>query len=399
VTKDGRVLDIWLTTTTLNDDAGHPVAIAKTHLDITQTKRTRASLEREVERRTAALREQQERLRAILDAPSDAIITIDQRGMIESVNAAAERMFGYTAAEMIDQNIGMLMPAPFRDEHDSYLANYLKTGIKKIIGIGREVMALRKDGTRFPADLAVNEVSHLKLFTGILRDISRRKQLEKEVLEIAALEQRRIGQDLHDSVGQEMTAVGLLAQELVVSLREQYPSEAELAGRIATSIGRALENLRAINRGIIPVEVDSRGLMAALTDLATRVQEQSRVPCTFHCPEPVDIEDNTVATHVFCIAREAVANAVKHGRPQNIRISLIAHGDRIILQVHDDGRGMPRQTAANQGLGLRIMQNRASVIDASLTIQPAAPSGTMVTCAFDKRNDHGPTHTQGQQAR
>jgi two-component system, LuxR family, sensor kinase FixL len=119
-----------------------------------------------------ALRESEARTRAILDAAVDAIITIDDRGVIESVNPAAERLFGHSSAEMIGQNVRMLMPSPYREEHDTYLRNYLETGQKKIIGIGREVEGLRKDLSTFPMHLAVSElwIGERRMFTGIARD-------------------------------------------------------------------------------------------------------------------------------------------------------------------------------------------------------------------------------------
>src|SRR5262249_9334927 len=153
----------------------------------------------------------------------DAIISIYHNGVIESVNSAAERMFGYAAAEMIGQNVKMLMPSPYHDEHDRYLERFLKTGEKRMIGIGREVTARRKDGSHFPVDLLVSEVEHFKLFTAILRDITVRKNLQQEVLETAAHEQSRIGADLHDHVGQELTALGLLADTLVESVQDHSP--------------------------------------------------------------------------------------------------------------------------------------------------------------------------------
>jgi PAS domain S-box-containing protein len=116
--------------------------------------------------------------RAILEAAVDAIICIDDGGMIESVNPATERIFGYSESELLGQNVSMLMPDPYAREHDSYIANYLETGVKKIIGIGREVVGQRKDGTLFPVDLAVGEILQpgRRAFTGIIRDISDRKQ-------------------------------------------------------------------------------------------------------------------------------------------------------------------------------------------------------------------------------
>ena len=132
-----------------------------------------------------ALRESEKRLRAIWDAAVEGIITIDERGSIESLNPAASRIFGYTPEEIIGRNISMLMPSPDREKHDSYIANYLRTGKAKIIGIGREVVGLRKDGTTFPMDLSISEVrlSDRRLFTGIVRDITERKSAEEALRE------------------------------------------------------------------------------------------------------------------------------------------------------------------------------------------------------------------------
>ena len=211
IAKDGRLLSVLCTATLLTDEAGQNVAIAKTDWDVTDLIRTRATLEEEVKRRTSAMHEQQEQLRAILNTATDAIVTIDEKGIMQMANPATERLFGFTAAEMIGQNVSMLMPSPYREEHDGYLARYLKTGEARIIGKGREVEGRHKDGTIFPVDLAVSRVNHRGLFTGIVRDIRQRKALEREIVEIALLEQQRIGQDLHDDCGQELTALGLLA--------------------------------------------------------------------------------------------------------------------------------------------------------------------------------------------
>jgi PAS domain S-box-containing protein len=135
----------------------------------------------------AALQESEERLRAILETAVEGIITIDERGIIESMNPAAESLFGYKAAEVIGQNVNVLMPSPYRQEHDGYMRNYLRTGHAKIIGIGREVVGQRKDGTTFSMDLAVSEVklASKRLFTGFVRDITERKRAEERLAELA----------------------------------------------------------------------------------------------------------------------------------------------------------------------------------------------------------------------
>ena len=334
--------------------------------------------------------ESEDRLRIIVNTAVDAIITSDERGRISSVNPAAERMFGYLAAEMIGQNVKMLMPSPHHEEHDGYLARYLQTGEKHIIGIGREVQGRRKDGSTFPVDLSVSEFHDRtqRLFSGVLRDLSARKALEREVLEVASQEQLRIGQELHDSAGQELTALGLLAEGLVEALQKTYPAEAVLASKIAEGLRRVLDQVRALSRGLIPVEVDAAGLMAALAELASRTSELHGVTCTFECKEQVLVEDNHTATHVYRIAMEAVTNALKHSRAKNISISLEGDEKSITLRIRDDGVGLPREPAETRGVGLKIMRYRAGLINAGLTVGPAQAGGTLVSCTLDKSADH-----------
>jgi PAS domain S-box-containing protein len=345
-----------------------------------------------------ALRESRARLRAVVETAVDAIITVDERGLIDSVNPAAERMFGYTAQEMLGQNLRMLMPSPYREEHDSYLARYLRTGEKRIIGIGREVWGRRKDGSTFPANLSVSEFHDRaqRLFSGILHDLSARKALEREVLEAAAMEQWRIGQELHDTTGQELTALGLLAEGLVDALEKSSPGEAVFATKIAQGLQRVLGQVRTLSRGLIPVEVDAAGLMASLAELASQTSELHGVTCTFECWEPVLVEDNQTATHLYRIAKEAVTNALKHSRAKNITISLEGDTRSITLHIRDDGVGFPPEPVAIKGMGLKIMRYRAGLINAQLTVGPVGPGGTLVSCTLNKGADHVQEQDQGK---
>ncbi len=126
-------------------------------------------------------------MRAILETAVEGIVTIDDRGIVQLLNPAAERMFGYAAIEVIGQNVSLLMPAPHREHHDQYIANYLQSGVARIIGIGRETIGRRKDGSVFPIDLSISEVklASRRLFTGFIRDISERKQAEARLAEMA----------------------------------------------------------------------------------------------------------------------------------------------------------------------------------------------------------------------
>jgi PAS domain S-box-containing protein len=169
ITADGRVVDIQCTMTMLKGRGGEPDSIVVTDRDISERKRNEE-----------ALRGSEAKTRAIVEAAVDGIITIESDGRIESLNKAAERLFGYPSDELIGRNVSMLMPEPYSSEHDGYVRRYQRTGVKKIIGTGREVVGLRKDGTTFPMDLAISEmvVGERRMFTGIVRDISERKRIE-----------------------------------------------------------------------------------------------------------------------------------------------------------------------------------------------------------------------------
>ncbi len=327
-----------------------------------------------------------ERLQAILNTAADAIVTVDYGGVITSVNPGVERMFGYRAVELLGRNISVLMPAPYCDEHDAYMARYLRTRQTHIIGVGREVVGRHKDGSHFPVGLAISEVEHLQLFTGIMRDIRAMKELQSQVLEIAAAEDRRIGYELHDNVQQQLTGLGLLSSKVAARLSGMREHDArigptaELATRVAEGIAEAARQVHLLSRGLIPVSVDAEGLRAALEELAMRVREQFEVRCECHCSPYVMLADTSMATHLYRIAQEAVSNAITHGRAKFIEITLTADRRSITLQVLDDGSGMGDPRTTGSGCGLKIMEYRANLMGATLRVAPNTHGGTRVLC-------------------
>ena len=381
VRKDGTRIQVSLTVSPIRDSAGRVVGASRIARDIT----ARRVMEQ-------ALRESEAKARAILDTAVDAIITIDARGMIESFNKAAERLFGYKPANVIGRNVSLLMPDPYRSEHDGYLRNYCETGRAKIIGIGREVIAQRSDGTVFPADLAVSEVKlgDRRLFTGIVRDISERKRLEQEILEISDREKRRIGQDMHDSLGQLLTGIGFKSKSLENKLAAKAIPESKIGKQIAELVTQAIMQARGLARGLQPVEPRPAGLMSALQELAINIQDLFHVSCVFVCPEAVDIPDPATATHLYRIAQEACNNAIKHGRAKHITIELTRAANAVALTVSNDGVSYGEAPAAaaamtmtaTKGMGMQIMRYRAAMIGGSISVRsnPAGGGGTVITC-------------------
>lgn len=362
-------------------------------------------LEKVVAERTHALRVKHEHLQAIWNSAFDAIITIDSRGHIETANRAAEKMFGYSADEMTGQNVSMLMPSPYSREHDGYLRRFLATGEPRILNAPRELTAKRKDGSTFPIDLSVTQVDHSPYFTGIIRDITDRKQLQRHILEVSSEEQRRIGRELHDGTGQELTGLSLIAVtllDLVQSVPElnadgkavRQMSEIDF-NRICNTIRKLNQKLADANRhvhqlshGIMPVQIDAEALHSSLEELASATNMPPAVYCDFDCPGPIVISDNSTATHLYRIAQEAVNNAIRHSHAGRICISLRQIGDELVLEVSDDGIGIDEahsriaMARKDHGMGLRTMQYRAGMIGGVLQVERRQTGGTRVKCAL-----------------
>jgi diguanylate cyclase (GGDEF)-like protein/PAS domain S-box-containing protein len=177
-----------------------------------------------VKRSEETLREREELQRSILSNAVDGIITIDAAGIVQSINAAGERLFGYSAAEIVGKNVSVLMPAPFADEHNSYLANYIRTGERKIIGIGRETIGLRKNGEPFPMDLAVSVVRSAgqRMFTGFVRDLTERKQA-KEIRDRADMLEEMVRRDELTGLFNRRILMDTLEREVARSKRYAVP--------------------------------------------------------------------------------------------------------------------------------------------------------------------------------
>jgi two-component system, LuxR family, sensor kinase FixL len=353
-----------------------------------ETLRSRHARRTRKERAQAAsvLRDREAQMRAILETAVEGIITINERGLCESFNRAAERIFGYKAREVIGRNISLLMPTPHREHHDDYLENYRSTGHAKIIGIGREVSGRRKDGTIFPMDLAVSEVglADRRIFTGFVRDITERKRLEREILEITERERRRIGHDLHDGLCQHLAGIELMSQALEQSLARRAKAAAARGGEIARNVREAIRHTRGLARGLSPVTLESDGLMTGLQDLARNTADVFKVACDFECPQPVLVADQSAATNLFRIAQEAVSNAVKHGRARRILIRLASARGLLTLRVQDNGKGIPERMSLHQGegMGLRIMQSRAGLIGGTLSVERNGGEGVTILCTL-----------------
>lgn len=329
------------------------------------------------------------RLNAVLNTAIDAIITIDGSGSITDINKATVRMFGYGRDELIGSNVRMLMPSPYREQHDGYLASYHQTGVKKIIGFGREVIGRRKDGTHFPVDLAVTEVSGFNLFTGIIRDISRRKALEQRLLSAHDEERRFLARELHDGVAGYMTGIGLLAKGLQTRLERADSSEAKNVAELVGYIHQAHEELRHLSHELMPTQIQPDSFVRELEALARQYDSGSPVTCRFQCSDPVHLAvEPDICTHLYRIAQEAVSNAMRHAKASEITIKLTQTTDAISLCVEDDGIGIQGKSHGRDALGLDNMGYRAGLIGALFIMTAPAGGGTKVICTLPITQNH-----------
>jgi PAS domain S-box-containing protein len=203
---------------------------------------------------------------------------------------------------------------------------------------------------------------------------------ERKALAIARLEQRRIGQELHDGIGQELTGLGLLADTLAQQLAADSAPDTALAARLVRGLDRLKQQVRNLSHGLIPLEVDGRWLCEALEALASQADAGLAGSCTFEGECPADLGDPERATHLYRIAQQAVTNALSHGRASQIRIGLRVDATTLVLTVEDNGIGITAPHPHSRGLGLRLMRHRAEALDGSLSIEAAGQGGTIVTC-------------------
>jgi signal transduction histidine kinase len=223
-----------------------------------------------------------------------------------------------------------------------------------------------------------------KLFEveGIARDITERKRLEREILEISNREQRRIGHDLHDGVCQQLAGIAFMTSTLADELQEKGVAESIQAERISNLLNQAIDQTRGVARGLFPVRLEQNGLISALEELAVNASELFKMTCRFMAEDAPQTIENGIALHLYYIVLEAVANASKHGHAHNVQITLKSAGDRCELSVHDDGIGFAPNDVAQKGMGIRILHYRARVIGATLSLQSRPGYGTDIRCLF-----------------
>lgn len=218
---------------------------------------------------------------------------------------------------------------------------------------------------------------------GANADITDRKQLEKELISISDREQRRIGQDLHDGLGQQLTAIEFMCQSLREDLKTAAPDVREQVSAMSAFLRQAITQSRALAHGLTAFMLDASGLQGALAELAEATSSLGRAQCVFVCPKPVRVKDSETAVHLYRIAQEAIANAMKHAQARKITVTLTQKPGLVTLKIADDGKGLPKTVSTeDRGVGLQVMHHRAATIGAELTVESKRGEGVTILCTL-----------------
>ena len=390
VARDRRVVWFHCDARMVRRPDGSPWFIHGVAIDITDLKGTERAL-------------QQERnfVSAILDTVGALVTVLEPDGRIVRFNRACELTTAYSIDEVRGRHVWEFFQQEEEVEHAKSVLLQLSGDLlpqhfqshwvtrhatNRLIAWSCSMLPGSDDGT-----------PQYIIATGI--DITEREQLERALLEISAREQRRIGQDLHDGLGQHLTGIAFMAKAHEAKLSDKQMPDAADAAKIVKLVNEAINKTRELARGLLPVVSDSQGLMSALQLWAGEVEDLFGVACRFECADEVLIHDESMATHLYHIALEAVNNAIKHGRVHSILIRLAAENGSGSMLICDDGTGIAEDRALSNGMGLQIMSYRAGMIGGRLEIRSNEPHGTCVTCMFPMEAAQGKGKTNDNQLR
>ncbi len=319
-------------------------------------------------------------LRPLIDANPDLVFVKDTHGKYLMCNHAFEKYVGLPENEIIGHDDLHIFSAP--------VGNAYRMNDALVMG---QKQPRRMEWVSYPdGDLVLMDMLNAPLYDaehnlvgvfGIGRDVTEHRRLEHRLVTATEERQRAIGQELHDSLGQRLIGMAFLAKIIEQSLAGDRPDLARQATQIVDQASEAAAEVHTLARGLVPVELESNGLMAALSALASRVASTYDIVCEFHATEEVLVFDQAQALNLYRIAQEATNNAIRHGNASVIDISL-AHADKMItLTVSDNGQGLnekPSQATPGSGMGIHIMTYRASLVGGTLTITPGEGGGVCV---------------------
>jgi PAS domain S-box-containing protein len=330
------------------------------------------------------LRQSEERYRHLVELSPDGIVVHRDRTILFA-NRAACGILGAPLDDLIGQNVFDFIESSYRPLALHRMKSLDEKGFTPL----GETVCVRPDRTTLQVEATSVRIPYRgeQAILSIIRDISEKKRLEKEILEISGREQRRIGQDLHDTVGQNLAGAAFLAKALQQKLARQAPQLADDASKIVSLLTQSVSQSRALSRGLCPVDIVADGLHLAFAELASNTREFFSIPCSYEqvceCSRPFSSLDQTTVNHLYHIVLEAVNNAARHSQATEIQIRLKCEDDAHVLTVEDNGIGFRiSEVQDGKSMGLRILDYRARLIGASLEVISQPGEGTVVRCVL-----------------
>jgi signal transduction histidine kinase len=332
----------------------------------------------EQRRARAAIVESLEKNRALLAAIPDLIVQLGDDGTLLDYQVGDYQQFDECLRTKVGRDLGELfeMPGLFARPEDNDDGRNERNRNQPRIMQQKVVLA----GKCHDFEIRLVETSERNTL-GILRDITQRNRLEREILEVSGREQRRIGRELHDGLCQHLAGIGFLAQALAQRISPNEPDLKQDAGELAKLIGEAIGLAKGLTRGLIPARLETDGLAAALYELTNTATKLFGVDCRVEEPFTLNSTDSSTLLHLYRIAQEALNNAIKHGHPSEVVIRIEEESPYACLSIYDNGSGFNVNCCLDAGLGLGIMRYRALMIGGTLTIQSDS-QGTRVFCRF-----------------
>lgn len=316
----------------------------------------------------------------ILESAAEGILTTNKKGNILNLNPAVEQIFGYRESEMIGEEISSFITLPTSEFGEADLIGKRRM----LMGQNRQVLAVHKDGRLFPVELSFSKIitGNDIFYTGLIRDISEKRKLEAEILKIAEKERFNIGQELHDGVGQMLSAIAMINENLARKIKANGLSIATELAEITDMIHEADQEVRRLSHGLAHVELENEGLQFVLKRMCEQFQLMSDMRCRFICSPGLEIKDDITSLHLFRIVQEAIQNAIKHGKPKEIKVQIKKEENCIVLLVENDGDGLMDdiEILKQRGMGLKTMRYRAEILGGIFNIENTSDGRTRVRC-------------------
>jgi PAS domain S-box-containing protein len=319
-----------------------------------------------------------------IEVMNEGVVLSDTTGHIHMTNPAFDHMFRREPGQLLGKHLDQIPCDPPLDRRIAEFADDVGTRTGAPLVSELTVHANQGEGALFvEATITSLVLGGERYWLTMLQDATARRQLEREVLEVSNREQQRIGNDLHDGLGQELTGIALLLRGLENRAEREAPSLSAAIEEVALLVNDAIFTTRALARGLSPVTFDRGGLAFALEELARRLSAMFHIDVRCEADHALERRlTSTNALHLYRIAQEAVTNAAQHGHASQVYITMCLDGDRGLLRIADNGAGFSPALHQSKGLGLRIMHYRTQMMAGSLRIEPARPHGTVVCCWF-----------------